>query len=109
MDRNYKDLYKLQSGGFDIIVFFSILLYISALLGLFVNAPQYLHNLHYFVQIYVSLFLIIRFNPFRKVEFNDLDRRIAFSAGIFLFATSAIDKYLQDSIITIKNYLVSNL
>jgi len=107
--KNNKDLYILQNSGFDIISFLTIILYISTTFGLFVNAPQYLNDLHFFVQIYVSLFLILRFNPFRKIVFNDLDRRIAFSAGVFLFATSAIDKYLHNYLINFKDYLASNL
>jgi hypothetical protein len=41
------------------------------------------------------LFLIIRFNPFRKVQFTELDGRIAFSAGVFLLATTAIDTVVK--------------
>jgi hypothetical protein len=64
-------------------------------LGLSTNAPQYLDDLQYYVKMYVSLFLIIRFNPFRKVQFTELDGRIAFSAGVFLLATTAIDTVVK--------------
>jgi hypothetical protein len=70
-------------------------LYISMILGLSANAPQYLDDLQYYVKIYVSLFLILRFNPFRKVRFTELDGRIAFSAGLFLLATTAINTIVQ--------------
>jgi hypothetical protein len=59
-------------------------------LGISVNAPQYLDELQYYVKLYVSLFLIYRFNPFRRVKFTGLDAKISFSAGIFLLATTAI-------------------
>jgi hypothetical protein len=51
------------------------------------------------MKFYVSIFLIIRFNPFTKNEFNDLDRRFAFTSGMFIFTTSAIaqlgEKYIK--------------
>jgi hypothetical protein len=60
------------------------------------KAPQYLTHLLYFTKIYVSLFLVYRFNPFRNVEFTELDRKIAFSAGVFLLATIAIDEIIRN-------------
>ena len=55
------------------------------------NAPAYLESLDSFVRIYISLFLLIRFNPFQKIVFTDLDRKIGFSAGLFLFTTTTIN------------------
>jgi hypothetical protein len=49
----------------------------------------------YYVRIYICLFLIWRFNPFRgSVTFTDLDRKIAFSAGLFIITTTALNQYL---------------
>jgi hypothetical protein len=45
--------------------------------------------------MYVSLFLIVRFNPFTRVSFNELDAKIAFSAGVFLITTTAINGLLE--------------
>ena len=70
-------------------------LYISIILGLSANAPQYLDDLQYYVKMYVSLFLIVRFNPFRTVRFTELDGKIAFSAGVFLLASTAINTIVQ--------------
>ena len=64
-------------------------------LGMSAYAPAYLSELHNIVNIYICLFLIWRFNPLRKqVKFHDLDRRIAFSAGIFILTTTALNEYL---------------
>jgi hypothetical protein len=82
------------------------LLYFIVAFGLSTTAPQYLSTLDYFIKLYVSLFLIYRFNPFRKVVFTDLDRKIAFSAGIFVFATTAINKILVSYLEGIKNFIV---
>ena len=44
--------------------------------------------------MYISGFLLLRFNPFRKVEFTELDRKIVFSSAIFIFTTTAINSLL---------------
>jgi hypothetical protein len=38
-----------------------------------------------------------RFHPFKKhYEFTDLDRKITFSAGLFIFTTTLLNQYLLD-------------
>jgi hypothetical protein len=100
-----KDLHFLQEKIFIFIIYTTWLLYILIALGISANAPQYLDDLQYYVKIYVSLFLIVRFNPFRRVRFTHLDARIAFSAGLFLLATTAINKILLTYLQDIKSYL----
>ena len=100
-----KDLHFLQEKIFIFIIYTTWLLYFLIALGISANAPQYLDDLQYYVKIYVSLFLIIRFNPFRRVRFTQLDARIAFSAGLFLLATTAINKILLTYLQDIKSYL----
>ena len=93
-----KRIHNIQYKVFTAIVYITWILYIAIALGLSINAPQYLETLQYYVKIYISLFLLYRFNPFRKVEFTALDGKIAFSAGLFLLATTAIGKILEDNI-----------
>jgi hypothetical protein len=64
-------------------------------LGLSVNAPEYLNTIQSFMRIYISLFLIYRFNSFRTVKFTDYDAKISFSAGLFLLGTTAIDGIIK--------------
>ena len=99
------DLYTIQNHGFSVIIFLTWMLYIVIALGLSANAPEYLNDLQSYVKIYVSLFLIYRFNPFHRVRFNKLDARIAFSAGLFLLATTAINNFLLSYLDEIKDYL----
>jgi hypothetical protein len=89
------NLYLIQKNGFSVIIYLTWVLYFAILLGLSANAPQYLDDLQYYVKMYVSLFLIVRFNPFTRVRFNELDGKIAFSAGVFLITTTAINELLQ--------------
>lgn len=89
------NLYLLQKHGFSVIIYLTWFLYFAILLGLSANAPQYLNDLQYYVKMYVSLFLIVRFNPFTRARFNELDGKIAFSAGVFLITTTAINGLLE--------------
>jgi hypothetical protein len=100
-----KNLHVFQDNIFNISIYVTWILYIVIALGLSANAPQYLDVLHSFIKIYVSLFLIYRFNPFRKIKFTDLDAKIAFSSGIFLLGTTALDRILQNYLSSIKQYI----
>ena len=88
-------IHRFQNRMYDIVVYITWILYIVIALGLSTNAPQYLDDLQYYIKLYVSFFLIYRFNTFRRVKFTGLDAKIAFSAGIFLLATTAINGILK--------------
>ena len=87
--------HKVQEHIFDFTFVIIYILYFLIALGLSATAPKYLSFLDYYVKIYVSLFLIWRFNPFRDVKFTSLDKKIAYNAGLFiLFATTSINQIL---------------
>jgi hypothetical protein len=104
-----KRVHHFQDKMYDIVVYISWTLYIIIALGLSTNAPEYLDDLQKYIKIYVSLFLIYRFNPFRIVEFTKLDAKIAFSAGVFLLATTAINGILNNYLEQLHNYSLANL
>jgi hypothetical protein len=88
-------LHKFQEHIFDFTFLIIYILYFAIALGLSATAPKYLSFLDYYLKIYVSLFLIWRFNPFRHVKLTSFDKKIAFNAGIFvLFATTYINQIL---------------
>jgi hypothetical protein len=90
-------LHRYQEYFFDLFIYISYFLIIVYALGISETAPKYLADLHYYVQIYICLFLIWRFNPFRThYEFTNLDRKISFSAGLFILTTTVLNKYLID-------------
>ena len=99
------NLHRFQDRMFDIIMYITWVLYVVIALGLSANAPQYLDDLQYYIKLYVSIFLIYRFNPFRRVKFTGLDAKIAFSAGVFLLATTAINSVLQNYLSDLKQYI----
>jgi hypothetical protein len=92
-----KKINDLQEFFFNIFIIISYILILISFLGLSNEANKYLDKIDYYVRIYICLFLLWRFNPFRKIdEFTNLDRKIAFSAGLFILTTSALKNYLDD-------------
>lgn len=91
-----------QNTAFNIFIILSYISYIAYALGISNDAKLYIDRLDYYVKIYVSLFLLWRFNMFRKITFTELDRKIAFSAGLFLFASTAINGILMKYITDVK-------
>ena len=100
-----KELLAFQLRIFTLIIYVTWLLYIVIALNLSVSAPEYLNYLQSLMKIYISLFLIYRFNPFRSVNFTTLDSKIAFSSGLFLLGTTAIDNIIQNYLLNIKQYI----
>lgn len=97
-------IHDLQDNLFNIFIYISYFLIILSFLGLSTSAPKYLENLDYYIRIYICLFLIWRFNPLRHVDkFTDLDRKIAFSAGVFILTTTALNTYLIAAENKVKN------
>jgi hypothetical protein len=89
-----ENLNYFQNLFFNIIIFTSYFLLFISLLGVS-SAAKYLDELSYYIRIYICLFLIWRFNPIRSnYEFNDLDGKIAFSAGLFILSTTALNNYI---------------
>jgi len=82
-----------------LLSYFSIFLYIVAFIGLSFSSPKYLLLLHEIMKIYISIILILRFNPFYKIEFNknnyEFDRKLAFSSGLFLLLTTGVTTYIR--------------
>ena len=100
------NIHKIQENIFTGVIIINYILYFAIILGVSINAPDYLSSLDYYVKIYISGFLLLRFNPFRKVEFTELDRKIVFSAAIFIFTTTAINSLLITYLKKIKGYFV---
>ena len=81
------------------IFYLSWILYFIALFGITTFNPKYLDTLNLIIKVYVSLFLIIRFNPFTKLKINNFDRNIIFSSGIFLLSTTAITELIRSFLV----------
>lgn len=106
MSKFHEELYKYA-------VYISYILYIIVLLGLSKYAPQYLDLLRDFIKIYISLILIIKFNPLKTNSsyMSEFDKKLVFSSGVFLLLTTSltsfVEKYLNN--IVKKDNLISTL
>lgn len=103
-------LYHFQDRLFTIFIYVSYILIILSALGLSESAPEYFKYLDYYVRIYICLFLMWRFNPLRtSYEFTELDRKIVFSAGVFILTTTALNQYLEYAKDKLKNIIKKDL
>jgi hypothetical protein len=90
-----RELNDVQDKFFTVFIYVSYFLIIVSFFGFSNTAPKFLETLDYYVRIYICLFLIWRFNPFRNdTKFTNLDKKIAFSAGLFIITTTALNQYL---------------
>jgi hypothetical protein len=92
-DRNF---FIFQERTFDFIISVTFILLIVTLFGFSQKAPEYLSKIDYYLKIYICLFLIWRFNPFRsKIVFTDLDAKISFNAGLLILTSTALNEYVK--------------
>jgi hypothetical protein len=68
--------------------------YVGLAIGLLSKKPEILDKIHYALQVFISVFLVWRFNPLFPAKFTEFDRKVAFSAGTFLFTITIVDYYL---------------
>lgn len=70
--------------------YISYMVFILAFTGVVSIAPTYLDTLNTILKYYVCGFLLIRFNPLVEIKSRDaeFDRKVAFSAGVFLLLTT---------------------
>lgn len=75
---------------FNFITKISILLF---MVGFFQETPLSILKINSAIKIAIALFLIYRFNSYRKhkIVFTDLDQKVAYSAGVYILTISFID------------------
>ena len=101
-------LYKTNEILFNIIISFIWLLLFLTFVNIYTEkTKEILSDVSYYIRIYVCLFLILRFNPFysyftkRKFVFTELDRKIAYTAGVTLLTTDiAFVQYIKNKLFT---------
>lgn len=99
---------RFQERVFYIAVSISYILYGLTLFGLYKKAPGYLYTLNMAMRMYVSLFLILRFNPYVINTFTDFDRKIAYTSGIFLLLTTTLTDILMKYINSFELKFIDN-
>jgi hypothetical protein len=88
-----KDFYKFELKFLDFFSFITKLTIVLFIIGFFQSKPVYIIQFNFFVKIILALFLIYRFNNYRKqkIEFTELDRKVCYSAGIYIILISFLD------------------
>ena len=81
-----------------LIRFFGVMNYVVVtlfIIGIFQSKPVAFVQASFVVKFLMSLFLIYRFNDWRKnkIVFTELDRAAACSAGFFILITSVLDLF----------------
>lgn len=92
-----KKSYKIL---FIYAIYISYILLLITLFGVQIN-PKYYKILQELIKYFVCIFLIIKYNPFRKKEnitFDGIDRYIVFHSGIFLLVTTGVIQLLENYI-----------
>ena len=95
-------------------LYISYVLYFIVLLGIGGFAPQYLIYVRTFLKYYVGILLVILYNPitYKERKFEDFDRKLVFSAGLFiLLSTTAligVEQYIRSKTQYIINKKIIN-
>jgi len=89
---------------FSYVTKFTVLLF---LIGIFQNKPTILIQFNFVVKVILALFLVYRFNSYRKhkIEFTELDRKVCYSVGIYIILISFLD-IINYYIETIRNNFI---
>jgi hypothetical protein len=63
------------------------------IIGFYTNKPKSFLFFNFIVKSLLAIYLIYRFNSYRKdkITFTDLDRKICYSAGMYIIVFSFVD------------------
>ena len=79
------------------------LAYILVFLGIIQYTPMFVNNLNILIQVFVCIFLMIKFHPFRKHELKEFDSTIIFGSAMFLLTnigfTQLITNYFGKTVL----------
>jgi hypothetical protein len=91
------------------------ILYVLVFVGVIYINPEYLHIFKTTMQVFVCLFLIYRFHPYRNHVLGKYDAQIIFSSAIFLLVNvTAVDianKFIKplDNVLNISTIPIADL
>ena len=90
--RWYPETYK---NVFIILSLSWIILYVFVLFRLWDNAVFYLNNINYFYRLYMATILLIFFNPWTKIGFDDFHKSLIFSVALYLIASTTLTDFIM--------------
>jgi hypothetical protein len=90
-DKNWHHLIFIYS------LYLSYFLFFIAITGIVSIPNNYLHILHLVINYYIIFVLLIRFNPFISHDkLTEFDRRIVFTAAIYMLLSSTMYDYVYN-------------
>lgn len=81
---------KIIENIYNIIYISIYIAYFTAFINLQVFSYNYRDTITPYVTLFVSLFLVLRFNPFVNPTYTKFDKRIIFDAAVFLLISTLI-------------------
>ena len=89
------DLFEIIKKPFYIFLLVLLhVLYIGTYIGIIRYNVKYVDYLNIGVQLFICLFLIIRFHPFRKHDLKEFDGDIIFGSAIYLLINLGLTEYV---------------
>lgn len=80
--------------------------YIIVYFGIAAIDARYMNYLNIFIEVFVCLFLVARFHPFREHKLHKYDATIIFGSAVLLLANLGANKFIFDKILSlIKNFM----
>jgi hypothetical protein len=88
-------LEKTKKPIYLFLIFVIYLSYFLTFFGIYYVDPDLLKYFTLGVNLFVCLFLLIRFHPFQTHELRYFDDKLIFASGIILLSNLGIDIYLK--------------
>jgi hypothetical protein len=88
-----KRIYNFAYNFIEVFGWITKIVIFLFLIGFFQNKPTLYLNINFIIKILIALFMIYRFNSYRKykIQFTELDRKASFSAGVYILFISFAD------------------
>lgn len=84
-------------------------LYVFAFFGIRAINETYLNGLHVFVQLFVCIFLMVKFHPYRKYSLKPNDPVIIFGSATFLLLSLGLGTIIKSTVNKIDNVIKPNI
>ena len=98
-------LSEIQHFIIDWMGYITIIIFILLFVGIIQKEPTYFVEIIFIFKIFICLYLMYRFNDFRKnIKFTEIDRKVCFLAGFYLLFLTFAD-LIQEYIVKIKQLL----
>ena len=96
-----------HENAYTYLIYISFVLYFIAITGIIIVNPTYLTYIKTITNLYVSIILIIKFNPLRKIKkLTQFDKNLIFSSAMLILLSSslglAVENFLKKKLHILK-------